>query len=153
LDKSIEIEKYLHNLNRSFNVNIPDELQQKAIDELTLIIDDENLYRLIQPIDKGYWENAAVILKRIGFPRLMVVSDGLTRWLQDLNWPGARIIFNIFCDLPNDELVPILKTAIKNAESENDTVWLYWLNELADRKNIYGLLSKEDLDILEKRDR
>ncbi len=74
-------------------------------------------------------------------------------WLRDMNWPGADIIFNIFLGLEEDALLPVLERALLNAEIENDTVWIYWINRLIDKKRISDKLPEKFQLIMKKEDR
>ncbi|HOP30728.1 MAG TPA: DUF5071 domain-containing protein [Spirochaetota bacterium] len=74
-------------------------------------------------------------------------------WLRDMNWPGADIIFNIFLGVEEDDLLPVIERALLNAERENDTVWICWLNRLIERKEISDKLSERFQLIMKKEDR
>jgi len=70
-----------------------------------------------------------------------------------MNWPGADIIFNIFLGVEEDDLLPVIERALLNAEIENDTVWIYWINRLIDKKRISDKLPEKYQLIMKKEDR
>jgi len=147
-----DIEILIDNLNSFYEENIPKEIQENSINKLAEIIEDDDLVRLAQPRGKGYWENSAKVLKKIGFPRLLIIADKMMNWLADLNWPGALIIYNIFLNLETETLQPIVERALIEADIEKDTVWIYWINELIEEKKIKDRFGKKYQIILDKKD-
>lgn len=142
------------NIFINLNWNLPLDLQEKAINEIALI-DNLNPKILIQPLDKEYWENAAKVLYKMGYPRIEKAIPGLFAWLQDMNWPGVTIVIEILKSLPKDILVKYLEYAVEEALSGNDEIWLAnlaaFLSELNIKKDdfkvkevYYSLLDAED---------
>ena len=118
--------------------NLPIDVQEKAISEIASM-EDLNLNDLLQPGGKQYWENAAKVLYKIGYPRIEEIMDGLLIWLQDINWPGAMIVIKILMNVPREVFIPYLeKTAIKALDS-NDETWIdslsYFLKALNLKEN------------------
>jgi hypothetical protein len=110
--------------------------REHAIDELTHI-DDQLLYMLVLPgEDKSLWQGAALALQRIGYPRIGVVMPQILTWLQDLNWPGAREIFDTLVQIDTQILMPHLKKALMEALETRDEDWLMWMKLLLERKGI-----------------
>lgn len=101
--------------------------QENAIRE---IMNDSNfqLNLLIQPLDKSCWENAAKILKMMGYEKTKALSYDLFKWLQDLNWPGASIIIELLTSYPNEAFLPYYEKAISEAIKTRDDPWLDYLS-------------------------
>lgn len=107
--------------NLSWNTSIKE--QNIAINEIASM-NNINLNELLQPMDKEYWENAAKVLSIIGYPRIEVVIQGLFRWLQDLNWPGAMIVMDLIKTIPRNVVIPYIESSAIEALNTNDEVWL-----------------------------
>ena len=69
---------------------MPEDVQNNAMD-LLKNIDDEKIGMLVQPIGKPCWENSAIVLKKIEYPRIKQVIPKLLEWLQDMNWSAAAV--------------------------------------------------------------
>lgn len=65
--------------------------QAEAIQKLQDIQDAE-LHLLLQPLGKEYWDGAAEVIVKLGYPRVKPILPGLLEWIQDTNWPGSRRI-------------------------------------------------------------
>lgn len=117
------------NLFMNLSWDVPLDSQEKAIVQLASM---ENLdpKSLLQPLGKEYWENAAKILRSMGYPRISDVIEGLFAWLQDLNWPGSMIIIEILKSLPENVFVQYLELAVKDAIETDDEIWLSNLSTL-----------------------
>lgn len=126
-----EIGKLLNNISW----NCSQSLQDSAINELSTI-DDDIILKLIQPGDKSHWENAAKIFVKIGYPRIIIAVPGLLEWIKDMNWPGANIIMEVLGGIEENVLVPYIEDALIKAKNENDTVWIAWIKELLNKKNL-----------------
>jgi hypothetical protein len=118
-----------------------------AIDNAMLClvsIDDRFLSRLIQPTaDKSIWENAATVLQKIGYPRLNAVLPELMTWLQDMNWPGARTIFQVLSKCPDRKiLVDAFAQSLNKARLDKDDEWVGGLKKLI----LAAHLSREDFE-------
>lgn len=114
---SIEIKEYIQNLNS----DAPQYLQDYAISQL-IHLEDSKLHLLLQPISKSYWGNAAIVLKRIGYPRVKSIIPELLQWIQDMNWPGAQEIVDLLITV-DEEIVPYVKKVLKS----RDGIWIIWL--------------------------
>lgn len=114
---NIEIEEYIQNLNS----DAPQYLQDYAISQL-INLEDSKLHLLLQPISKSYWRNAAMVLKKIGYPRVKAIIPELLEWIQDMNWPGAQEIVDLLITA-DDEIVPYVKKVLKSG----DGIWIIWL--------------------------
>jgi hypothetical protein len=123
---NIEIEEYIQNLN----TDAPQYLQDYAISQL-IGLEDSKLHLLLQPVSKSYWSNAAIVLKRIGYPRVKSIIPELLEWIQDMNWPGAQEIADLLITV-DDEIAPYVKKVLKSG----DGIWIIWLlSEVASKWN------------------
>lgn len=114
---NIEIEEYIQNLNSQG----PQYLQDYAISQL-INLEGSKLHLLLQPISKNYWRNAAIVLKKIGYPRVKSIIPELLEWIQDMNWPGAQEIVDLLITV-DDEVVPYVKKVLRSG----DGIWIIWL--------------------------
>ena len=120
-----EIEQFI--LDLDWNKSL--EIQENAIKNLENV-DSKSLYKLIQPKSKSCWENAAKVLKKIGYPKIKEVIPELLEWLQDLNWPGVNIIFEILQEIEVTVLLPYIEEAIIRAHDDDDELWIMGIKEL-----------------------
>ena len=76
----------------------------------------------------------------------------LLEWLQDINWPGALIILNRLKCYKGKALKPCLEYVInKTTNNENDLMWLDYLSELLDNRDLISSLSRRHLSVLKSR--
>lgn len=109
---------------------------EQSIERL-VSIEDEFIDLLIHPgNDKSLWENAAIVLSRIGYPRIKHVIPHLLRCLQDVNWPGTKTIVNLLSQTDATFLIPHLRTAILEAYRDEDYLWLGGLKMLVKKHQI-----------------
>lgn len=127
-------DKLIGMLNAAYAGGESEQAQKAAIIELSQNISDEDLPKLLQPRTKAHWENAAQVLKLIGFPRIKRVEDGLVRWLQDVNWPGAKTVRALLLSLRDEEFIPLIQRNLLLARDENDLPWLDALYSLIKEK-------------------
>lgn len=106
--------------------------QQKAIQEL-IQMDEKDILKLIQLKDKKHWNNAALVLKQIGYPGNKLAIPRLIEWLKDMNWPGAWTALETLLVIDNSILLPYIENALEKALQENDEMWLMGLKELVGR--------------------
>ncbi|MCE9597786.1 MAG: DUF5071 domain-containing protein [Spirochaetia bacterium] len=149
----MDLDALLADLNAGIVDGASPESQRRAIATLVQTVTDQDLPKLLQPAAKSYWSNAAEVLALIGFPRLNCVGDGLVRWLQDMNWPGARRIYSLLLELDEDQLVILLEGSLQAADKENDSFWIYWLGTLIDEKGIRSKFSTGSQTILARAER
>lgn len=106
----------------------PLEVQQAAIEEARSI---QNLWMFVLPgYRKDVWENCARILAEHSDEELEPYLDGMFEWLQDMNWPGAFIIFDRMKRLAEPRRSRRLKAIKARAAKLDDDEWIYYLNEL-----------------------
>lgn len=106
--------------------NLPKSIQISNINKLALDTTYDNV-KFIMPVRKKYWENAARVLQKRGYPYIDDVIPKLFEWMQDMNWPGAIIAEEILKSLPKKILVNHLEESIKSAVVLKDEIWLNWL--------------------------
>ncbi len=83
-----------------------------------------NLKRFVQP--SGYeqsWEKCAEILIGVGYPRNSCVIDDMFKWLQDLNWQGAKQIKAYLPLLPRDVFISHYEKALIESINSNERVY------------------------------
>ena len=94
-----------------------------------------NLHVFVQPMlnpperSKAVWDGCAMILARHSDEELKPHLHRLLEWLQDPNWPGARIIEARLLNMDRKYLQSALESSIRQARKLDDTEWLYWLTE------------------------
>lgn len=109
--------------------NLSEKKIENAINKLVKM-DDDKLHLLLQPrYEKRYWHNAAIVIKRIGYPRIKIIIPGLLEWLQDMNWPGATTVVEILSEIDKDILIHYLEAVLIEAKTTNDTLWITWIKE------------------------
>ncbi|MFZ5353886.1 MAG: DUF5071 domain-containing protein [Bacillota bacterium] len=77
---------------------------------------------LVLPINKKYWDNAAIVLKEIGYPRILNAFPDILEWIADPNWPGYDIIYELVCSIDKDVLTPHIEQEILKAKDANDDI-------------------------------
>ncbi|CAM3054870.1 DUF5071 domain-containing protein [Hathewaya histolytica] len=112
-------------LNLSWNLSL--DIQEEAICNIASII-DLNPKELLQPGSKEYWQNAAKVLFKLGYPKIREVIPGLLRWLQDINWPGSNIVMEVLGTIPKHVFIPYLEDAVIESLSEDDDIWIEGLS-------------------------
>lgn len=95
-----------------------------------------NLFPFIQPItvppekSKTLWEPCARIVAMRSDKELVPFMFMLLEWLQDLNWPGAMIIYDRLSQMPYSTIEFAFQHSHIKAEQTNDTCWLGALDDL-----------------------
>lgn len=110
------------------------DIQQKGI-ELAKEVKCINVF--LQPLNslhnKNVWDNCAKILCKKSDDELKPYLIPLLEWLQDLNWPGALIIYErlkAYNDI--DAFIFAKDECIKRAVAMNDQVWIDNISKLLD---------------------
>lgn len=99
----------------------------------------KNVYPFIRPIvvpakkSKSVWEPCAKIISLKSNDELQPFLYLLFEWLQDMNWPGAEIIFERLTNFPFSELEKIYQFSRLRAQRANDEFWLATLDNLEKR--------------------
>ena len=107
--------------------NNDEKIQELGIIEAKKI---KNLSVLFQPMEsKNLWENCAKVLASKSDQELQFYLTRMFRWLQDMNWPGAYIIYNRLKDIPFENLETAYSIAQKIAIRTDDFSWKLALKE------------------------
>lgn len=109
-----------------FDWNNSVEIQNQGLDCAKNI---KSINVFLQPLDnrhnKNVWENCAKTLCARSDDELRPYLIPLFEWLQDLNWPGAMLIFDRLQEFDDDKLFQFSKKeSIKKAKALNEQVWL-----------------------------
>lgn len=108
---------------------------QKGIDAAKHI---RNLFPFIQPVivpagkSKSIWEPCAKIVAMRSDEEFEPFLFVLLEWMQDLNWPGALIIYNRLIQIPYHTIENALEHSRQVASQRNDRYWLAALDALRD---------------------
>ena len=106
---------------------------QKGIDAAKQI---KNLFPFMQPIivppekSKLVWEPCAKVVAMRSDEELVPFMFLLLEWIQDLNWPGALIIYNRLTQISYHAIEFAFKHSLRKAEQKNDSCWLAVLGDL-----------------------
>ena len=106
--------------------NAPNEVQARGI-ELANSISDLSV--LMQPTaerhNKNIWKNCAIILSRKSDAELIPFLPRLFEWIQDMNWPGAAMIFSRLSHFgEKSPLIEAYLKSVQQAQDSNDEIWL-----------------------------
>lgn len=98
-----------------------EKIQAQGINEAKKI---KNISVLIQPIEsKSVWENCAKVLASKKDEELKIYLIDLFKWLQDMNWPGADIIYNRLKHMPIKQIEMAYRFCLSLAKQTEDMVW------------------------------
>lgn len=141
----------IEKIMKMINWNSDIETQNKGV-KLASHINDLSIF--IQPMEfgsKAVWENCAKILSEKSDDELVPYLNDILEWLQDINWPGAfKIIERLKCFSGEKLLQSFIYTFKKAKELNNEEglMWLDYLSELLDNKEVEQMLPEEVLNIL-----
>lgn len=120
---AISIDKIFKMLSGKSNEND----QTKGIEEAKKI---KHLSVLIMPIEsKSIWENCAKVLISKNDEELKLYLFELFNWLQDMNWPGAYLIYNRLKCMPFKDLEHAYSVCLEKAKKTNDNPWIQALKD------------------------
>lgn len=77
--------------------------------------------RLLLPEDKGDEDRARKLVK-LGYPAVEPVLPHLMIWMQDFNWPVAKIISPFLASI-GTPLIPEIRRVLHG----DDDIWKYWV--------------------------
>lgn len=117
--------------------NTPETVKTEAKEKLKHM-DNDQLPMLLFPHGKSCWDGAAEVITEIGLPRIHGIMPGVMEWLQDMNWPGAKIIFDYLEKQSKETMLPHIQQALHKANEQNDQMWLYWMMYLMENMQIRG---------------
>lgn len=111
-------------INQLFHMlswNSDDETQTAGIREAQKI---EYLSVLFQPVEsKGVWENCAKVIAGKPDEILSKYTFRMFEWLQDMNWPGAQIIWDRLLKMPANMISSAFQYSLKKAQALDDAPW------------------------------
>ena len=74
---------------------------------------------------KDIWENCAKIICSYPDEILIYYLTELLEWIEDINWPGAEIVFERLCGFSNTEwLTREISDSVKIALVQKRNIWL-----------------------------
>ncbi|AFS79731.1 hypothetical protein Curi_c27380 [Gottschalkia acidurici 9a] len=126
------------NLINDLNWNYSDEVQSKAIEELSKLSVAE-IKNIILPNGKEHWHNAAIVIYNIISKNKNLIQkeedelSHLMEWTQDLNWPGSLTIVDSLSLLDEDLVAKLIKNTLKIAQNEGDEDWIDSLKYIAEK--------------------
>lgn len=101
--------------------NNEEKIQRQGIEEAKKI---KNLSVLFQPIEsKSIWENCAKVLVSKEDQELKLYLINMFQWLQDMNWPGAELIYERLKKMPMQNIEIAYKISLSMADRTQDVVW------------------------------
>jgi len=133
--------------NLAFDNN-PQDLKN-AMSQLVNLKNDELKMLILPGVEKKTWDNAALVLKQVGYPRIKSVVFHLLDWLQDVNWPGAYTILDLLSTVDKKFLIHEIEKKISAESINDDDMWLGGIKMLSKKNNF----KKDDFitkDIFEK---
>jgi hypothetical protein len=83
-------------------------------------VSDDDIRRLL-PTDKCDVDRAQLLVER-GYPAVAPILPELIEWLQDYNWPVARVLQPFLASI-GTPLIPEIRRVLKT----DDEIWKYWV--------------------------
>ena len=101
--------------------NSPRDLQEKGLAEARKV---EYLSVFLQPREsKSVWENCARVLIEKSDLELELYLIDLFKWLQDMNWPGAELIYDRLKKMPKSFVRLAHNYCLEIAKHTDDDCW------------------------------
>ena len=105
-----------------------DDIQRLGIDSARRI---KNLSVLIMPVEtKSIWENCAKVLCEKNDKELEIYYYELFKWFQDMNWPGADLIYDRFLFVTQGDLLAAFQHSFSEAIQLEDKAWISALRDV-----------------------
>ena len=117
----------------------------EQIEDLSLLI--------LPPAAPSVWRCCAQVLCEKSDMVLEPYLDSLLEWLQDLNWPGALIILDRLKVFSGEKLKKpfmVCVTYANKLNSKKGLMWLDYLSELLNNKELKAVLPKPIIEELKK---
>ena len=90
----------------------------------------KHLSVFLQQIEsKSVWENCAKVLISKSDEELALYLVSMFMWLQDMNWPGAYLIYDRLKIMPKEFTDMAYKISLSTAVETGDTMWEYALRD------------------------
>lgn len=119
--------------------------QQEGIREAQQIKYLSVLFRPIpiQPMEcKSVWENCAKVIASKSDETLERFVLEMFEWLQDINHPGAELIYNRLLEMPLERIAYSFQVSLKKSKALNDVSWVRCLLAF---KQEYELLHEQSI--------
>ena len=147
LNKMERMNQIYQMLDYKNSIDIQEKGKQLArkITDLSLLI--------TPPASPSVWEQCAIISSEKTDDELVPYLTSILQWLYDLNWPGALTILNRLKNFSGKQLKKSFIDSVVRAINSHDgegMMWLDYLSELLDNKELKEELPEEILNILEK---
>jgi len=84
----------------------------------------------VSPYGKGVWDNCAKVLAEKDDKTLEPYLFYLLEWLQDMNWPGAQIIYDRLLKMDFKDIEWEYNHSLDKANKLGDTLWIMALTSL-----------------------
>lgn len=133
-----EIDKLLNDLDWNHEKRKDAFEKLKEIKDLSVLIGPKECKRL----SKTKWDNCAMILFYKSDLELLPYIDDLFIWLQDMNWPGAIIIFKRLQNFSKELIANNYNKIKEKAKVLNDKIWLDNLQDLYENTDEYEEMIK-----------
>lgn len=131
----------LQRLLASLDWDRPVEEQKAAIQKLHRY-KEELIHSIITATEKSQWENAVEYISRLNLEDQIKYVPQLFVLLQDKNWPGALHAVELMKQMSVHDLEQPIAAALRQADEENDTIWIAWIKRFIEDLNSNDLLSK-----------
>ncbi|MEG0471631.1 MAG: DUF5071 domain-containing protein [Solibacillus sp.] len=118
------------------NWHLPEEQQQDAIDWLIENTPKDKLALIFPKYSKFCWQNAMKVIEGIGYPNNKPAFPRMLELFQDLNWPGAEEAVVYLQTIETTVITPYIEAAARQAKTEQDDQWLWFLYAVCERLNI-----------------
>lgn len=116
--------------------HLPEEIQKEAVEWLTENIPRDELAYVFPPGAKSCWQNAIKVVEAVGYPHNIAAFPRLVELFQDINWPGAEEAVQYFQTLDKTVVIPYIEAGAKQAITESDEQWLWFLYAVCGRLSI-----------------
>lgn len=128
------------NIDKIYNMlswDNDEKIQIRGIKESANI---KSLNVFILPIlpnnSKSVWENCARILVTKNNGELKPYLTQILRWLQDMNWPGAELIYDRLLTFSYQDIETPIRICLCIAEKTNDFPWKKALVSLMEKMEV-----------------
>lgn len=137
---------------RELHWDQPRDVQQRAIEKLSRLNGEEVIFlaKHSEVLQKPTWENAARVLKQIGYPKNAPALPYLMEWFQDINWPGVDDVIILMGKIELSILKPVIEEAGLRCLQAGDQDWALGILQLIHRIKSEKILDKAFMHKLEK---
>ena len=95
----------------------------------------QHLSMFFQPIEsKSLWYNCAKVLIQKTNEQLRPYLIPMMEWLQDMNWPGADLVYNRLLEFSFEEIRLQYEICLQMAQKKDDFSWYASLRTLKEEQ-------------------